>query len=143
MTLSFGNFVDERIVVAAISSDQSCHKKGDLLRFYIPNTLDTDLSLSSNKYKISWVEMTSCYIWPTIYFKYFETLKYLLNNDRMESTFIKTLWMHDKQSCVCNISIEYIEYDVKCDSCMLLLFIHFVLHVICHILWKSIKIMSL
>jgi len=53
MTLSFGNFVDERIVVAAISSDQSCHKKEDLLRFYIPNTLDADLSLSSNKYKIS------------------------------------------------------------------------------------------
>jgi len=51
--LIFGNFVDERIVVAAISSDQSCHKKGDLLRFYIPNTLDADLSLSSNKYKIS------------------------------------------------------------------------------------------
>ena len=60
--LSFGNFVDERIVVAAISSDQSCHKKGDLLRFYIPNTLDADLSLSSNKYKIFSVEITSCYI---------------------------------------------------------------------------------
>jgi len=29
-------------------------QKGDLLRFYIPNTLDADLSLSSNKYKISW-----------------------------------------------------------------------------------------